>query len=156
MKVRHHSIVQLARSEYVPLIQDAKQSYEALSTEKDIMLAQHKTLMEAIDEKIERKLSSALEECQIISAQGTRSLTLLREEYDISKKKYDEIYKDFEEQNETLSTLRDTERNLVRAMDELKDETNRTFSCTEKQIKDNREKERCIEELKLKILEQER
>lgn len=156
MKVRHHSIVQLARSEYIPLIQDAKQTYEALSTDKEVMLAQHKTLMKAIDEKIERKLSNALEECQIISAQETRALTLLREEYDISKKKYDEIYKDFEEQNETLSTLKDAERNLVRVMDELKDKTIRTLSCTEKQNKDNREKERCLEELNLKILEQER
>jgi hypothetical protein len=138
------------------LIQDAKHSYQEMMTKKEMLLVQHETMMKSIEEDMERRLSNSLEEYQLRSFQETRSLTLLREEYDILKKRYDGFYVDFEEQHETLSTLRDIERNLIRAMDELKKETNRIRSCVEKKIQDNREKESYIEELKKKNVYQER
>lgn len=156
LMVKHASLVQSARTEYTSLIQDAKHSYQGMMTEKEILLVQHETMMKSIEEDMERRLSSSLEEYQLRTFQETRALTLLREEYDILKKRYDRFYADFEEQHDALSTLRDIERKLIRAMDELKMETNRIRSCVEKKIQDNREKESCIEELKKKSLHQER
>jgi hypothetical protein len=156
LMVKHSSIVQSARAEYTSLIQDAKHSYQEMMTKKEMLLVQHETMMKSIEEDMERRLSNSFEEYQLRSFQETRSLTLLREEYDILKKRYDGFYVDFEEQHETLSTLRDIERNLIRAMDELKKETNRIRSCVEKKIQDNREKESYIEELKKKNVYQER
>jgi hypothetical protein len=156
MKMQQRNIVQLTRSEYTPLIHDTKQAFEKLLCHKESMMLQHQNLMNILEEEAEREISSRLQETQLQSVQETRSLTLLKEEYDILKKKYDESYADFEEQDETLSTLRDTERTLIRDIDQLKYEAKRIRSSAETETQDMREKEECIKDLKLKVLDLER
>lgn len=156
MKMQHHNIMESTRSEYTHLIQDASQAFEKLLCHKESMMLQHQNLMSILEEEAEREINNRLQETQLQSVQVTRSLTLLKEEYGILKKKYDESYADFEEQDEILSTLRDTERTLMRDIDILKSETKRLRSSAETENQDIREKEDCIKGLKLKILDLER
>ena len=93
-------------------IQNETDKYNGLLKEKNDIILIHEETIRKLDEDAELELADEMKSYESQSILEQKATLRLREENDISMKKYDALMKDFEEHKETITSLKEKQRDL--------------------------------------------
>lgn len=111
--------------------------YNNLMKDKTVLLSKHKQIIKMIEEDAEMEMIEETKAFELAVMKERKAALRLREEKDISKKKYDALIKDFDEHKETVVSLKENKSELsttINSMRKLKSKEKQELEKLEKGI----------------------
>lgn len=103
-------------------IQYETDKYNDLLKEKNGIISIHEETIRKLEEDAELELADEMKSYESQSILEQKATLRLREENDISMKKYDALMKDFEEHKETITSLKEKQRDLSETITSLQNQ----------------------------------
>ncbi len=134
---RHAREEENTLNEFEKKIQDELDVQNKLAKEKKDLIAKHQKFIDMLEEDADIEMASETKSFESAAMQERKTASLLREENDITKKKYDALMKDFEEHKETITSLKEKQDELstsIAGMQQLKLDNERELKKLDKDI----------------------
>ena len=100
-------------------IQQQTEKYQSLNLEKAALISSHQEIIEAMEEDAQKEFEEEMASFTSTLLHEKKVAMRIKEENDITKKKYDATMRDYEEHSETIASLKDKQHEIMGSIDSL-------------------------------------